>query len=707
MRDYRWTIALSLLSLGFVLLAAAQRDALSTVWGDESTYVAMAESLARDGDLRFTERDAQRLHSAEVPGRDTVILQRAGGAIAYSKSIVYALAAAPGMLLAGRPGLIIANAVFLALGLWAAWSFLRRLGGRSRAALTLATFAGASVLLAHVGWQMSDLLQAALALGGLALTMATLRRAEGARAVWIDGGTAAWLGGGLLGLLVAARLTNLLLVGAAVATLLLAGRARRASKLAGGAVAAFLLAALASQALIGTPNPYRAERATFDAASGYPVGSAGADGGRFETDRATQTLSVKPRLRTTVTAYSTLYFFIGRHTGMLWYFPAALALLATALWRPDRITLGLLAGVAAACAFYLIWEPTNYFGGSTFLGNRYFLPVYPLLLFALPRLPGRATLAIAWSLAILVGASATLSWARTDLPVAASQSHTRAGIFQLAPYESTGRNIDGRRDRYWARDLVRFVQPVPGVGRDSFVLEVGASPREIMLVTRREDAPLLLRYRSRTPGLELVVEHGGERRAFALDRGGRVQRGALSIALPSAWRRHGYWWSEEDLYTTRAVRLSLEGVDEGAKARFWYGGDQAQLEESFDYRAQVAPLPREVPAGGASEIAVRVRNMSPVPWAAEGAFPVTLAYRLWPLTGDAAAPLEGRRLNLPAELPSGDPVELRLPIVWPEGAGRYRLAIDLLIEDYAWFETRLGRPLAEAEVDVLAPPIER
>jgi hypothetical protein len=41
---------------------------------------------------------------------------------------------------------------------------------------------------------------------------------------------------------------------------------------------------------------------------------------------------------------------------------------------------------------------------------------------------------------------------------------------------------------------------------------------------------------------------------------------------------------------------------------------------------------------------------------------------------------------------------------WPEKPGDYRLVVDLLVEGVGWFADRVGRPLAEATVEVVAPP---
>ena len=49
----------------------------------------------------------------------------------------------------------------------------------------------------------------------------------------------------------------------------------------------------------------------------------------------------------------------------------------------------------------------------------------------------------------------------------------------------------------------------------------------------------------------------------------------------------------------------------------------------------------------------------------------------------------------------GEAVEATFPVRWPERPGRYLVTLDLVLEDVAWFENRLGEPLARTEVEVL------
>ncbi|HSM50301.1 MAG TPA: hypothetical protein VLA75_02765, partial [Thermoanaerobaculia bacterium] len=207
-------LALAFLALVFFLALAALRKPLAQLAGDEGTYLAMAASLARDGDLRFTEADRDWAE-AHPSGPVTLILQQTGTGIAYSKPVLYALWGAPFVAVAGERGLAAANAVALAVGLLAGWAWLRRRADRGRAALVLATFAGAGALIPQLAWWMTEALQMGLALAGLALALGGARSATsddpGRWGRLLASPWALPAGAALLGLLASLRDPNLLI----------------------------------------------------------------------------------------------------------------------------------------------------------------------------------------------------------------------------------------------------------------------------------------------------------------------------------------------------------------------------------------------------------------------------------------------------------------------------------------------------------------
>ncbi len=49
-------------------------------------------------------------------------------------------------------------------------------------------------------------------------------------------------------------------------------------------------------------------------------------------------------------------------------------------------------------------------------------------------------------------------------------------------------------------------------------------------------------------------------------------------------------------------------------------------------------------------------------------------------------------------------VSPHIDVAWPEEPGAYRLMVDLWVEGVGWFAERVGRPLAQATVEVTARP---
>ncbi len=696
-----WLLAATAAVITLFVVLGAMRGALSRVVGDEGTYLAMAASVALDGDLRFGDDDLERVLAAEAGGRKAVILQRADGEVSYSKPPLFAIVAAPFYRLAGDAGVVILNLLALAAAAVLVWGFARRLGPELPAGWTVLTFLGAGALVPYLVYRTSDLLQAALAIAGAVLAVAGARPPAGDPQPrnrlqrWLDARWAPWVGGVLLGALGVTRYPNFMVAIGIVGALLLTARWKRAIAVAAGALVATAALAVLGEAATGTVNAYKADRATFNNVTGYPES---ADDPGFGERRATQRLSLKPIVRPRVTAYSTLYYFLGRHTGILFYFPAVLALALTVGRRNDALGGLLAASAAGAVVFYLVWMPENYFGGATFIGNRYFLPIYALLLVALPRLPSRRALAVTWAVAVVVGVSALLSAARTRDLGGLSQSHAFAGVFRRLPFESTARAIDGRRDRYWSGDFLRFQDPYARVEGDGWWLSSTRPASDVEIVTRHPIDRLDLLVRSPDGDVELAVSDWASRATLAVERTGDGPGRLVSIEPSDAWRRHRFWWPPWETYDARVVRIGVRAA-EARDVEVRYLG--TTLDGMFDTRVHSASVPERVAAGSRSTVALRVRNMSHYPWYRRGVVPVQLVH--WLSRPPSPLPIgELVRTELPHDVISGDPVDLELAVQWPDEPGRYRLTFDLQFGELVRFEERIGEPLLVADVEVVA-----
>ena len=513
---------------------------------------------------------------------------------------------------------------------------------------------------------------------------------------------APWIGGVLLGLLISMRSTNALLAGAAVVACLLAGGRRYAARVAAGTVAGVVVVLLASLIGLGTANPYLAERTSFNAELGYPISPDHAAAARFDERPATHHAKVEI---SKLTLWSAYYFFTGRHSGLLVYFPLALVLVYCLLRRPDRVGLALLAGVAALSLFYLVYMPQNYFGGATFLGNRYFLVAYPALVLALRRLPPPSLLVAAMAVSLLAGGSAVASVRLTRGLDATSQSHTAAGLFRLLPYESTAREIEGQKGRFWSRDYVRFLDGFADVQRRRFILHESRPATQIMIATRlpRERFAFLVRAGKRPAALEWEDWRSGSR--LVLEDEVRRRGGLVRLRPATPWRSHPFAFRNDETYRVYVLELSIDSMVESqgddpepVEAEVYYLGDSKLLRTPSREVLSVG-LPERAVAGGRRVVRLRVRNTGQAAWEPDGVLPVLAGVRIRRPGGTA----EVQRFDLPDLVPPGGTVDLELPVRFPDEPGRYQVEVDLLLHPVFWFSERLGEPLVSRQIEVVAP----
>jgi hypothetical protein len=129
---------------------------------------------------------------------------------------------------------------------------------------------------------------------------------------------------------------------------------------------------------------------------------------------------------------------VGRHTGLVPYFlPGVAAVLLFVFSRryPRPLWQWLTLGAATGAALLLIlYMPFTYSGGGGPVGNRYFLGVYPLLLFVTPPL-GRLTSAV-----VVTAASALFTAPLITNPFYSSfhpAEHSKRGLYRMLPVELT------------------------------------------------------------------------------------------------------------------------------------------------------------------------------------------------------------------------------------------------------------------------------
>jgi hypothetical protein len=401
-----------------LLLAGVLSVRIPEFWADGATYHAMAWSLAEDGDLEYEARDVYRVRREFPSGPQGIFLKRAHGGWAFdpaggfpwlkhvpedkrrvyfAKAFIYPAVAAPLVKLLGTPGLLVLNALALAVALFAGYAEVRRRTSPARALAVTAALLLATVTPIYLTWLTPEIFNLGLIAGGL----------------WAWRAGRPLLSAVLLGAAVYSKPYNLFLaLPLGVEPLLSRERGLGRGLLESvrrGLVLALAVGALfgLNRAITGEFNYQGGERKTFYGhfpeemtPDGRKV-TFGNSGQWMTTDalgplvegrdealhsRRTGPLRAPGEIRASFFR-NLVYFWIGRFGGAFaYFFPAVLALALFALVGPrDRAGWLALAALAVSYLFYIVMIPDNWYGGGGTVGNRYFLNLLPLAFFLVPR----------------------------------------------------------------------------------------------------------------------------------------------------------------------------------------------------------------------------------------------------------------------------------------------------------------------------------
>jgi hypothetical protein len=412
-------------------------DVPSTTFGihsDEATYYLLGHSIAQDGDLEYRREDLLRAFQ-EYPGGPSGVFLKKGQTIDgrpdpdqqrlyYGKAFIYPLFAAPFVKAFGTNGFLLLNALLLAAVVLAAYTFLRARSSTAASMTFALAFVFATVVPAYAFWIAPEVFN--FALGTLAYFCWLYKEVspEG-RVRWLRDGRSDVVAGALLGILTFSKVTNALLVVPIV--LLLAWRRRwvRAA-LASAAFWVFVLLLFGvNVATSGDWNYQGGEiqgqvtRNTFypkpNGEPGYPFERPGVGfevGEEKARNEGLADIIFDRRVFFTNLGWNTVYFFIGRHAGLVpYYFPAVVAMAALVLRRrgaPAWQWLVLASAVAQILTF-IISQPYTWNGSGGSVGNRYFLSAYGIFVFLLPPLQSMAAPLAAWIVGMLFAGKIVLN----------------------------------------------------------------------------------------------------------------------------------------------------------------------------------------------------------------------------------------------------------------------------------------------------------
>ncbi len=580
-------------ALGWLLLAALLVAAVGaslvvdpTPRGDqEATAYLQAESLARDGDLAYTQEDRERfLEKAAAADEgwpeDLQVRLASGGSagsetaepeLRYYRPLPFALAAAPLALVAPERGMLLLNAALLVFLGWLLAYWLRAENPSSAPLWAVAVLAG-TPLAAYARSAWPELLVAAALLAAYVILRWGALPSGPLPEIFVDLGSAAlpapaWLLAGILLGAAVAQEPYLAPVALAVA---FAGR---------GLATPTRLAALALGAILVLGGLFLTDRLAV------PDGNVFADDpsvGVLATDKVGQArtwaeraatasgvaVSDRLALEPSLVGWNLVYALVGRTGGVL--------LLALPLWilvatsgGVDRVV---TAGAAVSLAAIVLLEPFDLLGGAEALGCRRLLPALPVLAAGV-RMPARP--AIAAAAAILGGVLTLPLWAHPLSHAGDLRQNAIVGpVAARLPVESTQRYLPTAAEVVTNDSIVRAVSANLDSGgrRSHFVLRPAGSPGrrasgELLIATAGELAYFDVEMRAGAAGRagsEDAVEVGGatlQNLIFRPDGGTTYRFEPEKQGLA----RHRLWTGERS-YRMFRMRLAVDQAGEAGVA---------------------------------------------------------------------------------------------------------------------------------------------
>jgi hypothetical protein len=409
------------------------------------------------------------------------------------------------------------------------------------------------------------------------------------------------------------------------------------------------------------------------------------------------------------------YFFWGRHTGFFLYLPfASLALLLFLLNRRQSATRWLFIATALGLAlFFVIKIPLNWHGGAGFIGNRYFINVYPLFLFLVTAIRPLWLLPIGCLLGGLFLGPIVFTPFGAPVAEPTLQAHVRSLPYRLFPLELSirravpgyvsvsfpGVSLIGRRDVFKAH------QPETGV-----IWVQGAVRSEILVLSETPVDGLFFEVRTWRPDNRVFFDFAGAKSdmTFVDARTSRkrnqtieLKPGEISRITHESGRRfyvYNLWVDVENATRIADRKRALDIFNLGVQLRYLGRRDQVGAPQHYRLEWLAADIPSTVGSGELFEVPVRAVNRCYGSVSSDGPLPVKLGYHWINAQGERLV-FGGRRSRFEGEVAPGDELAATMTIRAPEKPGQYRLVLDAVRENVSWF-SRLGGEIYEAHVVV-------
>ncbi len=712
------TARLALLSLGLFLvlfpLGIVRPGWPPTLKADEPAYYGMALSLAHDRDVRCDFQDVRRLTNSYpyLPINNLILMSDDGWETAYyGKPYIFPLVAAPAVRFFGEHGMIAVNMLMLLGMIWMGATYLGRFNRGSLALLFAIAFFILSSAFVYVFWLQPEIFN--MFSIAVCLFLAFHRPEGGSRATSAGRSWLRVLGSGAVLALAVYNKPVLAAMGLPALWIVYRRRGLKAAAawIAAAAIALGLLAGL-GYALSGHPTAYlgvaRGGVRLTDPLTpdDYLAPLRQIVERRGEEVNSWTWIFRIPEIEPHVFMENVRYFLWGRHTGMLLYTPLAVLALALFLLHTPRSASRwvLVLSTAIVALFFIIFIPFNWHGGGGFVGNRYFINVYPAFLFLITRLRPRWTVPASYAVgAVLIGPLMFTPFG-APVPNPTLQAHTRNAPFRYFPLElSVKKNVPGYNgtNLYGVRMLGRadLVKTSPNSPGRAWVQ--GGTELEILLLSKAQLETILLQTQTLAPENDCRLTLGDDERLVTFGSGDLAGKDKTVVELtPGRFDRIS--WADGERIFVYELRVACStgkfARDKNGRPKtplFYSGvsltylGRREQLDDEHHYRVGWRSVDgvESIAPGATLDLRVTVRNDGETPWSSRGPLAVNLGYHWLDGAGEIVL-FEGRRTAFAEEVAPGATVEVEMAVEAPDRPGSYTLELDLVRERISWFSRR-------------------
>ncbi len=438
-------VLIFLFALGLSLFINIQALQKEFLFADEATYFAITQSLAYDFDLKYSMQgqDLNRYYREFGSGPQGIFLKKGkDGKIFFAKSFIYPLFSAPFYRIFGVNGFFVFHTILLMLMVLMGTMYFSLHNTPLLSLSAILTFLFASVAMVYFIWISPDFFNIFMAFTVIFLWLYKHKHKEARPedlpkkwlvrfllSDWSD-----YLAAALAGMAFFSKPPSIILLGPIAAHTLLKKKFVKTAVI-------LLVFTVVTGAFWGTNylvtgewNYQGGERKTFYSANGgFPIDAKQLTFDNIGWPMTSEGYGLAHLLPVKTSVYNFFYYFVGRFSGMIWYFfPAFLFLILFLIRKKSWEQWLILCAIFGGILIYIVLMPDNFAGGGGALANRYFLNIYPLFLF-LPGIKRKPKeLIYAWLMAAIFISPILISpFLHSQYPA----THAKKFPFKLLPVE--------------------------------------------------------------------------------------------------------------------------------------------------------------------------------------------------------------------------------------------------------------------------------